>query len=146
MGSFFSMGTRIGFIFFLSAAVPLNFFRAQNLTAASPSGSPSVVTPRLECIRMPQTVGDLRRPRLVPSAVYTLRYPDRVRVLSLIGELGRVIEHKDGTIGGDRAVARRLRVTSQNVRLTDPVVGEKTIGCLGVGPVIALAAKRNAIS
>jgi hypothetical protein len=26
------------------------------LTAASPSGSPSVVTARLECIRMPQTV------------------------------------------------------------------------------------------
>src|SRR5260221_14399284 len=55
MLSFFSMGTRVGLIFFLSAAVPLNFFQVQNLTATIPSGSPSVVTARLECIRMPQT-------------------------------------------------------------------------------------------
>lgn len=59
---FHQRGTRVGLIFFLSAAVPLNFFRVQNLTAVSPSGSPSVVTARLECIRMPQTVCDLRRP------------------------------------------------------------------------------------
>src|SRR5258708_4840592 len=59
-------------------------------------------------------------PRLVPSAVDALRYPDRVRVLPLMGELGRVMEHKDGTIGGDRAVARRLKVTAQDVCLADP--------------------------
>jgi hypothetical protein len=41
---------------FLSAAVPLNFFRVQNFTAANPSGSPWVVTARLECISIPQTV------------------------------------------------------------------------------------------
>ena len=35
MLSFFSMGTRVGLIFFLSAAVPVNFLRIQNLTAAS---------------------------------------------------------------------------------------------------------------
>ncbi|MDA9527824.1 hypothetical protein ACM42_05120 [Bradyrhizobium sp. CCBAU 25338] len=58
------MGIQVGLIFFLSAAVPLNFFRAQNLTAANPSGTPSIVTARLECIRMPQTVCDLRRPAL----------------------------------------------------------------------------------
>jgi hypothetical protein len=34
MLSFFSMGIRVGLIFFLSAAVPFNFFRVQNLTAA----------------------------------------------------------------------------------------------------------------
>ena len=53
MLSFFSIGTRVGLIFFLSALQPLNFFRVQNFMAASPSGSPSVVTARLECIRMP---------------------------------------------------------------------------------------------
>jgi hypothetical protein len=42
----------------------LNFFRVQNLTAASPSGSPSRVSAKLECIRMPQTVCDRRRPAL----------------------------------------------------------------------------------
>ena len=30
--------------------------RLQNLIAASPSGNPSVVTTRLECIKMPQPV------------------------------------------------------------------------------------------
>jgi hypothetical protein len=65
----------------------MNFFGVQNLTAASPSGSPSIVTARLECIRMPQTVCDLRRPALSGPAVYALGYPDRVRILSLIGEL-----------------------------------------------------------
>jgi len=64
MLSFFSMGMRVGLIFFLSAAVPLNFFRVQILTAANPSGSPSVVIARLDYIRMPQTVCDLRRPAL----------------------------------------------------------------------------------
>src|SRR5260221_14531351 len=98
MLSFFSMGTRVGLIFFLSAAVPLNFFRVQNLTAASPSGSPSVVTARLECIRMPQTVCDLRRPALSRPLFILLVIPIAC-VLSLIGELGRVMEHKDGTIG-----------------------------------------------
>ena len=56
MLSFFSIGTRVGLTFFLSAAVPLNFFRVQNFTAASPNGSPCVVTARLECISIPQTV------------------------------------------------------------------------------------------
>jgi hypothetical protein len=83
-------------------------------------------------------------PRLVPSAVDALRYPDRVRVLSSIGELRRVMEHKDGTIAGDRAAMRRLKVTGQDVRLADPVVGEKAIGRLGVGPI--LADQRNALS
>jgi hypothetical protein len=54
--SFFSMGTRAGLIFFLSCAVPLNFFRVQNFTAANPNGRPSTVTARLECISIPQTV------------------------------------------------------------------------------------------
>ena len=43
-------------IFFLSAAVPLNFERVQNLTAEGPKGRPSSVTARLECIRSPHTV------------------------------------------------------------------------------------------
>ena len=43
------------------------------------------------------------------------------------------MEHEDGTVGGGRAVARRLEVTGQDVRLADPVVGQKSIGCRGVG-------------
>ena len=65
MLSFFSIGTRVGLIFFFSAAVPLNFFRVQNFTAANPSGSPSNVITRLACIRMPQTVCARSRPALL---------------------------------------------------------------------------------
>ena len=144
MLSFFSMGTRVGLIFFLSAAVPLNFFRVQNLTAASPSGSPSVVTARLECIRMPQTVCDLRRPALSRPLLMLLVMPIASDVLSLIAELGRVMQHKNRTVGGDRAITRRLEVAGQNVRFADPVVREEAIGGLGIGPI--LADQRNALS
>ncbi|RWP34125.1 MAG: hypothetical protein EOR02_00730 [Mesorhizobium sp.] len=51
--SFSSMGTRVGLIFFLSAAVPLNFVRVQNFLAERPRGRPSSVTARLECIKSP---------------------------------------------------------------------------------------------
>lgn len=54
--SFFSIGTRVGLIFLLRLAVPLNFLRVQNFTAERPSGTPSIVTARLECISMPHTV------------------------------------------------------------------------------------------
>src|SRR5216684_1254475 len=83
-------------------------------------------------------------PSFISSAVYALGYPDRVRVLPLIREFSRVMEHKDGSIGGNRAVTVRLKMTRQNIRLADPLVGEKTIGRLGVGPV--LAHQRNALA
>ena len=44
--------------------VGLNFFRVQNLAAAIPSGNPSVVTVRLECINSPQSVCMRWRPDL----------------------------------------------------------------------------------
>jgi hypothetical protein len=50
MLSLASIGTRVGLTRRLSAFVPLNLARVQNLIAASPSGSPSVVTARLACI------------------------------------------------------------------------------------------------
>ena len=62
MPSLFSIGTRVGLIFFFKAAVPLNFRRVKTLTAAKPSGTPSVVSAKLECMRMPQTVCDRTRP------------------------------------------------------------------------------------
>ena len=42
--------------------MPLNFLRVQNLTAARPSGTPSVVSTRLECMSTPQTVWVACRP------------------------------------------------------------------------------------
>ena len=54
--SFCSIGMRVGLTFPLRALVPLNFLRVQNLTAARPSGTPSGVSTRLECISSPQRV------------------------------------------------------------------------------------------
>ena len=62
MLSFASIGTRVGLTRRLSAFVPLNLARVQNLIAARPSGSPSVVTAKLACISSPQTVCILSRP------------------------------------------------------------------------------------
>ena len=56
MLSFFSMGTHVGLIFLLSAAVPLNLSQVQNFTAHNPSDNPAVVIARLECIKIPQAV------------------------------------------------------------------------------------------
>src|SRR5689334_21697365 len=43
---------------------PLEFLPGPELNGRQPSGTPSIVTARLERIRMPQTVCDLRRPAL----------------------------------------------------------------------------------
>lgn len=61
MLSFFSIGTRGGLILFFKRGGALEFRPSPVLTAAKASGRPSVVTTRLECIRMPQTVCNLRR-------------------------------------------------------------------------------------
>ncbi len=53
--SFCSIGTRVGFIFRLSAVVPLNLSRDQNFVAVRPSGKPSGVIAKLACISIPQT-------------------------------------------------------------------------------------------
>ena len=45
------------------------------MTAANPSGKPSLVTAMLECIRMPQTVCDLRRPALSRPLLMLLVIP-----------------------------------------------------------------------
>ena len=55
-----------------SAWVPLNFLRVQSLIAARPSGRPSVVTARLECMRMPRIVCNRCRPSLFLCPLATL--------------------------------------------------------------------------
>jgi hypothetical protein len=59
------IGTRVGLILRLRAAVPSNCcWRDQDFTADKPSGKPSSVTARLACMRRPQTVCILNRPAL----------------------------------------------------------------------------------
>jgi hypothetical protein len=74
--------------------------------------------------------------RLIPSTVYVLRDADRLGTLSLVCEFGRVMQDQNETIRGSDAITGRLKMTGQNVRLADPVIGEKAIGSRGVGPVV----------
>jgi hypothetical protein len=58
-----------------------------------------------------------RAPRLVTPAVDALRDPDRIRVLALIAELGRVMKHENSILGRNRALTHRLKMTGENIRL-----------------------------
>ena len=51
-----SMGTRVGLILRLRAAVPSNVWRDQNFTAERPNGRPCVVTTSEACMSRPHTV------------------------------------------------------------------------------------------
>ena len=73
-------------IFLLSAAVPLNFFRVQNFTAAT-SGSPS------------RRQYDGAGAALVAAAIDALGHADGADVRALIGELRGVLDEKDRAVG-----------------------------------------------
>jgi hypothetical protein len=53
------------------------------------------------------------------------------------------MEHENQAIGGSNALTGRLKMPRQNIGFTDPVIGEKAIGCLRVNPI--LADQRNAL-
>jgi hypothetical protein len=84
--SFFSIGTRVGLIFFLSCAAPLNFFRVQNFTAAKPSGRPRQ-------LRRDWNASAFRRPcdDANPAAIDALGQADGARIRTLVGEFRRVL-------------------------------------------------------
>lgn len=123
-------------IFFLGAAVLLNFFRVQNLTTANPGGTPLIVTARLECIRMPQTVCDLRRPLPRPR-FDALGDADRFEIFALIAKLGCAVQHKTENFSGFGAITFRLLMAGQNVGFADAVIGEEAVSCLGIRPILA---------
>jgi hypothetical protein len=53
------------------------------------------------------------------------------------------MENKNKAIGGGRTIASRSKVASQNICFIDPIIREKAIGRLRVGPI--LADQRNAL-
>src|SRR6516162_10212079 len=79
----------------------------------------------------------------VASAVYTLRDADRLRCLPLEGELCRVVQHEDPTLGRPGTLACRLKVPRQDIGFVDALVGQEAVSRLGVGPV--LTGKRYAL-
>ena len=89
--SFSSIGMRVGSIFFLSAAVPLNLSRVQNSAVARPSGRPSSLTTRLACMSSPQAVWT-RVPPAVASAV--IRARARGRFFNLVDLVNKLEQEK----------------------------------------------------
>ena len=55
----------------------------------------------------------------------------------MIGEFGRVMKDQNGRIGRGKTIPRRFEVPCKNLSFADTLVGEKTIGGLGIGPVLA---------
>ena len=96
-----SIGTRVGLICRLSSAA-LKLARVQNLIAHSPSGGPSGVTPRLECIRRPQRIE--LAPIITGVAAGILPdHADRLGPDPVIGKLGGVVEDEDRPLGRSQA-------------------------------------------
>jgi hypothetical protein len=61
-----------------------------------------------------------------------------------VGELGRVLQHQDRPMGGGNAAVRRSEMAGEDLGLADRLVGQETIGGLGIGPVLACQRKRLA--
>jgi hypothetical protein len=59
--------------------------------------------------RVHQDAANSMRPQAtdpIPPAVYATGDADRARVFSVIGELGCIMQHENGTFGDGRALAR----------------------------------------
>src|SRR5712692_6850788 len=84
----------------------------------------------------PETAG------FVLAAVDPVGDADLLGPLQLVRKLRRVLEHQDRPLRRGKAAPGRLKITCQDLRLTDPLIGEEAIGRLGVCPI--LAGQRNA--
>lgn len=77
-----------------------------------------------------------RPPSLVFAPIERANDADRLGVLTVERELGRVVQHQDECVIGCHSVACGLKVTSQNVFLANTVVREKTVRRFCVRPVL----------
>src|SRR5580658_7314572 len=68
---------------------------------------------------------------------------DRLDILAVIVEFCRVVKDQNSGIGGRESIPRGLKMPCQNVPFADARVGEKTVRCFCVCPV--LANQRNAL-
>jgi hypothetical protein len=62
---------------------------------------------------------------------------DQFGPLSLINKFSRIMQHENNVIRRCGAIARRPKVAREDSRFADPVIGEKAVRCLGIGPVLA---------
>ena len=74
---------------------------------------------------------------LVLAAAHLRGEAHRFGMPALPGELRRVMKNKDGAIAGGEPAPRRVEMAPKNIFFVHPVVGEKAVGRLRVGPVLA---------
>src|SRR5258708_12308494 len=67
----------------------------------------------------------------------TLRNPDQLRPIPLIGELGRVVKYENRAVHCRCTLTRRLEMARQNVCFVDSMIGEETVRRLSVSPILA---------
>ena len=79
----------------------------------------------------PETAG------FVLAAVDPVGDADLLGPLPLVGKLRRVLEHQDRPTRRGKAALGRLKMTCQDLCLTDPLIGEEAISRLGVCPILA---------
>lgn len=77
----------------------------------------------------------------VSATVDALRKANGMRITTLIGELGCVLQHQDRTLGSIVALSGRGEMTVEDITFLNIRVGEKPISRFRVGPV--LAGERN---
>ncbi|HEY6264681.1 MAG TPA: hypothetical protein VIW93_07755 [Candidatus Acidoferrum sp.] len=80
----------------------------------------------------------------VPSHGKSMQNANRADVLPVIGKFRRIVKDQNSGIRSNESLVCRLEVSSKNVLFVHAVVGQKTIGCFCVCPV--LANQRNALA
>ncbi|OAQ22093.1 hypothetical protein K457DRAFT_1882764 [Linnemannia elongata AG-77] len=126
------MNTPLGFA---HARPPLNFLRVQNLIAASPRGPPCVVTTRLECIKIPQTVCIRRRPILsLRPAILCLKPIDSGCSLYMKIPLYPAISTP--AFRGTKSLSGCFEVSAQNFLFAHFGIAQKPIGRFRATPVL----------
>src|SRR3974390_1024232 len=79
----------------------------------------------------------LRTSLLVLACIGLMHNSDGRDVMAPEGELRRVMEHQHEHVTGGDSLLRSLKMSAQNLCFADPVIGEKSIGCFRVGPILA---------
>src|SRR5260370_7691814 len=67
----------------------------------------------------------------------TLRNPDQLRPIPLIGELGRVVKYENRAVHCRCTLTRRLEMARQNVCFAHSMMSEETVRRLSVCPILA---------
>jgi hypothetical protein len=104
----------------------------------NPRGCPSVVTGKLECIRMPQTIVCRGVPSLfLLTGSVLVKNTDRCYIVAVVVEFGRVMQHQNWRLTVPKTLPRGLKTSLQNLCLAALPAREKPIGRTSLLPISA---------